>query len=659
MDSEEVKEALPLPAAVTATATAATALPPLPFVPSVVPRLVKFKAVSASTWTNWKGRTRRALEILQVWDHVDSDLSSTRPDPLLDPRMTPAHLAAWDHAERIALAQILHNIDDSKLTITRKCATARAAWVALETNFVQASITSRMSILNKINQYSFEPESTVLDHTNRLRALCDDLEESGGTMPHDQLILYLLNSMPEEYEQTVVFLRMQPPALLTLDHVSNMLMAAETTFATKKRKTATSYITQTNGGGGGGQSHSKTTGGSNHKVVCSLCDKTGHAREKCFQNPKVGYPEWWGSRPRVGETNKQQKGGIIKKANKRVEPCSPAGTDDDNDGSSDDEASKRRAKKVKGTKVISFHTTVDSPGPDSKALMAFLGTLTPPGTSSGALLPSSTSSQWVLDSGTTSHFCKDRSVLMDLTEIAPVTVRMGSATTTAHAKGKAVLWVSKDGEHFDQRVTLGNVLYVPDFSVNLMSVRKLARAGFGFHVMGNTAQLTMADHTPFAVVHGNDRDDLYVIEARTSMSCPAADNSDAGADHIADSETSAGGDESGTVCMSTVSSDVASVQTSATTDSHDVTPLHLMHDRLNHLNVRQMVQMRSADMVDGAHLLPSSISSAGAHLSCESCIMGKSHRATMPRFGRPLHSERLVACSWCTLMCAVQCAFLL
>ena len=274
---------------------------------------MKFKAVTSSNWINWKGRTTRALEMLQVWDHVESDFSATRPDPLLDPRMTPAHLAAWDHAERIALAQLLHNIDDTKLTITRKCKTARQAWVALEANFVQASMTSRMAILNSIHQYTFEPESTVLDHTNRLRALCDDLEESGGSMPHDQLILYLLNSMPEEYDQTVVFLRMQPPSSLTLDYVCNALMAAETTFATKKQKTATSYITQTQrgAGGGGGRSTFRSTGGPNRSVVCTLCDKPGHTREKCFQNPRVGYPDWWGNRPRVsmGETNKRQRGG--------------------------------------------------------------------------------------------------------------------------------------------------------------------------------------------------------------------------------------------------------------------------------------------------------------------------------------------------------------
>ena len=109
-------------------------------------------------------------------------------------------------------------------------------------------------------------------------------------------------------------------------------------------------------------------------------------------------------------------------------------------------------------------------------------------------------SRWVLDSGTTAHFCCDRSLLTDFAQIRPVTVRMGSATTTASAMGSAILWLSKDKTNYDQRVTLNEVLYVPDFFVNLMSVRRLARHGFGFVVLGNTAALTMADLTPFATV---------------------------------------------------------------------------------------------------------------------------------------------------------------
>ena len=341
-----------------------------------------------------------------------------------------------------------------------------------------------------------------------------------------------------------------------------------------------------------------------------------------------------GQSTREGETSKRQKGGLNQKTKttKRPDPPSPAGPsddDDDNDSSDEEAPKKKKAKKTKGGREISFHITVDSPQTDfpSEEVMAFLGTLTPSSTPSGAALqPSGSSSQWAVDSGTTAHFCKDRSLLMNFTEIPPVTVKMGSATTTANAKGLVVLWVSKDGVTFDQRVTLGDVLYVPDFSVNLMSVRRLARAGYGFAAMGSDAHLMMADNTPFAVVHGSDRDELYVLEARISKSCPATQQQTvAGSYHTA----SAGGD--GTVGKSTVSIDDASGQD--LTRPRDGGSLQLMHDRLNHLGVRQMVQVRTGDMVEGAQSLPSAVPSleSDGHFSCESCIIVTSHRANMPR----------------------------
>ena len=123
--------------------------------------------------------------------------------------------------------------------------------------------------------------------------------------------------------------------------------------------------------------------------------------------------------------------------------------------------------------------------------MAFLNTMNTSVTPNGAMLQQSSSSSWVIDSGTTAHFCRDRSLLVDFIATTPATVRMGSATTTSTAKGTAVLWVSTDGVNYDRRVTLKNVLYVPDSTVNLVSVRKLARAGYGLHVIFVCAGIAM------------------------------------------------------------------------------------------------------------------------------------------------------------------------
>jgi hypothetical protein len=51
--------------------------------------LVRFRSLSSSNWINWKGRTTRAHQILQVWDRVEADFSATRPDPLTGPVSLP------------------------------------------------------------------------------------------------------------------------------------------------------------------------------------------------------------------------------------------------------------------------------------------------------------------------------------------------------------------------------------------------------------------------------------------------------------------------------------------------------------------------------------------------------------------------------------------
>ena len=79
-------------------------------------------------------------------DHVESDLSATRPDPAVDATITPVHLAACDHTDRVAKLQIVHNLSSSMLSIVRHSTTARGAWKALENEFKQANMTARMSL---------------------------------------------------------------------------------------------------------------------------------------------------------------------------------------------------------------------------------------------------------------------------------------------------------------------------------------------------------------------------------------------------------------------------------------------------------------------------------------------------------------------------------
>ena len=257
-----------------------------------------------------------------------------------------------------------------------------------------------------IMNYTFQPNSSVREHVNQLRRLNTTLVESGGDMADNQLVLHLLHSMPEEYEQTVLNLRMKAPATLTLDYVCNALVAAETHFATMKKKTASAFVAQSNqrsAARGRKAMFSAEPRVDKSGLICSHCKSTaqkeypfkGHTKERCFR--LIGYPDWWGSRPR--------------------DPTAPSHQKQPQVGASSNNKTKKRS--------ISDHrssSSSDSGGDDDGS---FVGTVSLPATSSA----------WVLDSGSTVHICRDRSLLLDYTAIPPMNIQMGSTSTAANAMG--------------------------------------------------------------------------------------------------------------------------------------------------------------------------------------------------------------------------------
>lgn len=89
-----------------------------------------------------------------------------------------------------------------------------------------------------------------------------------------------------------------------------------------------------------------------------------------------------------------------------------------------------------------------------------------------------TSSRWYLDSGASEHMCNDRSLFDSLEKLdKPVTVQTvkSGVTLSAFHCGRVVAFAAVDGEIF--RVNIAKVLFIPDLSVNLLSLRKMEESG--------------------------------------------------------------------------------------------------------------------------------------------------------------------------------------
>ena len=86
--------------------------------------------------------------------------------------------------------------------------------------------------------------------------------------------------------------------------------------------------------------------------------------------------------------------------------------------------------------------------------------------------------EWLVDSGCSSHITHDRTMLQDYQPIEPKKVMWGREDQYTMATGKGTVYgkLLLDGEGSTE-VRLADVLYVPGFGVNLVSVKTLARDG--------------------------------------------------------------------------------------------------------------------------------------------------------------------------------------
>ena len=489
------------------------------------------------------------------------------------------------------------------MIITRGCATARDAWKQLHDVFVNANLTSHMALEAELTNYTHKQGTSVEDHIKAMQEIADRIAISGEPWAEPRIVAVVLRSMPEEYKSVVKILQhCSNPADRTLVRVTESLKAEEANLAAEKTKLATlAYFTQK------AKPPPKGT-----TTRCEHCNKMGHSKTQCFE--LVGYPDWWANRPRASRVQGQKRPVETSQSGRTEQPAARRRSRKDDD---DDDNRESNSATMTSRPAIAFVTTVDLE-PSRIGPTSLLSTHRT--NSSEQFDPSQSAdserveeSKWVLDSGCTQHICYQRRLLKEFRETAPVTIIMGNdATTVATGVGSAILWFSLDGESYVQEAHIKDVLYVPDFSVNLLSVHKLTVAGYGCTLVGNTATVTLSDMTPYCTAYRSDFDHLYRLVAKGRPST---------GEQLHSSQL---GPNPGTGSVALV----AVSRSEGARALRDVSPSRLWHDRLGHLNAQQMMQLRGVQLAEGASELPSGITTDS--LACESCIVGKARRAPMP-----------------------------
>jgi transposase InsO family protein len=549
-------------------------------------RLTESEKLTANNYGSWKQRVYGLMLRTKLWSIVNS------PVPTAADHADNAARLAWEEKDGQALGEIIGSLSTSQLINISECTHANEAWVKLETLHRPKSSQNFVYVRTMLDRTRLEETTpgTMQAHIGVLRDVMNQLTNLGEPVSTKAAAVHLINSiMHKDYSTVVAILSNGPIADLTFDQVAVTLLGEERRLAqqesaptnsTAKAEAAASIaataaaasLTGSSGQGHKGNFNKKNK--NNNRPRCEECGMTNHTIANCYE--VIGYPE--GHRRSQSANNRApspKMGGSQTHAN--FNGCTTVVNDVDT------EAPNQGPTMPAGSISAAFVQMPATPVTDPTR----------------RAVTTSKASEWLIDSGASMHLCNNRKWFADYQQDTNKKVVLGdNHVIPVVGRGRIEMELQLSG-----RTSLGtfhDVLYVPTIAVNLLSVSMMTKAGLQLSFNGRHCIVRSPQGVVIARAVKENSGQLYRLNTRprlqqaslvaTAMAAPAG-------------------------------------TTTHQPQAKQTLP-QLAHERMGHLNFKAINQLRLNNMGTNIQWL----SRHGNHnvLQCESCNIGKSHRASMP-----------------------------
>uniref|UniRef100_A0A803P6J6 CCHC-type domain-containing protein n=1 Tax=Cannabis sativa TaxID=3483 RepID=A0A803P6J6_CANSA len=200
-----------------------------------------------------------------------------------------------------------------------------AQWIRLDQflmHWLMNSITEHILLqIRGLLQSTKKGSSTIDEYILKMKGYADSLAAAGQAISDEDLALYVLGGLGQEYESVVVNLTSRSE-LLTLQEIQFMLHSQEvrlqqlsaTALNTVQANLANLSVNGTTRGRGyrgayrGGRGYSANRGGRGNRPVCQLCGRVGHTAQKCYHRFDITYngPPTQGASPSNSSSDNPQ-----------------------------------------------------------------------------------------------------------------------------------------------------------------------------------------------------------------------------------------------------------------------------------------------------------------------------------------------------------------
>ncbi|KAL4591437.1 hypothetical protein LXL04_004402 [Taraxacum kok-saghyz] len=458
--------------------------------------LIGFKLTGIDNYRVWSASFLRALRAKNKTGFIDGSLKKPSDE---------TKISQWERVDAIVLNWILGCVSEDLYMTHAYAETSSEVWDELKETFEKVDGSVIFNLHQKINSLT-QSGLNVSEYFNKLNSLWKDYdaltnltncscEASKSNIGHNQQLklMQFLMGLDDSYSAIKSNILMQDPlpsvrvafSIVSREEshkgVKNCFVSNKGQTSAFASKNVDSNKFQRNSGN---QSNTNTSNNSNFKnLVCKHCGVKGHTIERCYK--LVGYPKNFKPRSDNQSNNFGGKSTIDSNFSNSDSPVNHQLTDE----------------QLSKLLCLINDKPNSSSGEDFTANMA------------GICMNSKSSTisrTWVVDSGANQHMTKIDSCLTDLMDVSDLKLRVG------HPNGSFAN-ISKIGNlKISDTITLHDVLFVPDFDVNLMSVHKLTRDN-RFQVVFDENQVVFQDSQSNKIVGtGNENNGLYYLNSTSS-----------------------------------------------------------------------------------------------------------------------------------------------
>ncbi|PKU64810.1 Retrovirus-related Pol polyprotein from transposon TNT 1-94 [Dendrobium catenatum] len=209
----------------------------------------------------------------------------------------PAY-AKWLLIDQNLSAAICATISPPLLPYVLNLDSTSSIWTTLETRFQSTNRSRVIQLKNELHHISLK-NSTMLQYLIEIKSIVDKISAAGSNIDPEDVILYILNGLPNSYQSFKTSIRtMLTP--LTLDQLYPLLISEEIHLATDAARLTTEADPQhalfANRGrsrrsrGRGYQSENSARNPQNSSpIVCQICLKKGHNASECWHRLNTQY----------------------------------------------------------------------------------------------------------------------------------------------------------------------------------------------------------------------------------------------------------------------------------------------------------------------------------------------------------------------------------